>query len=499
LILGKMCYNNSMVINKVRNTILHNNLIEKGEHIVMGLSGGPDSVCLFYILNQLKEEFELSLHAVHINHQLRPGAAEEDQRYAEELCHRFGVPCRVDVYDVNRIAKEKGISSEDAGRQVRYQSFFEEAKSVSEKNGVPVKIAVAQNLNDQAETLLMRIMRGTGTEGLAGIEYKRKDRSGAVIIRPLLDVSRAEIEAFCKENNLNPRIDLTNLEPIYTRNKIRLELLPYIQENFNGNVMEAINRLSRIAKEDKNFFSQRIEELMFRHCEKIWSEGRDCADSVSFPIEVLREQHPALRHRLIMKLFESIGLDRDISAIHLEQADKLLLDGKTSSVAEFSSDYVMKISYGSAEFYKKRDNWDESFEYDINMNGITEIHELNKEIGVRILRRKEWENVNSERKTLDSTSFSCSMSYDEIQKSHCHLILRTRREGDYIVPLGMKGKKKLQDFFVDAKIKKENRDRIPLLCLGSEIIWIVGYRISENYKIQNHTKHMILLEFYSKK
>jgi len=250
-----------MITERVRNTIINNHLIEKGEHIVIGLSGGPDSVCLFHILCQLREELGIRLYAVHINHGLRPGAADEDQKYTEDLCARYQVPCRTFSFDVTRIARESGMSSEDAGRKVRYQSFFEVADQIENETGGSIKIAVAQNMNDQAETVLMRILRGTGTEGLVGIEYLRTEKNRG-IIRPLLDVTRAEIELYCKENGLDPRIDLTNLEPIYTRNKIRLELLPYLSENYNGNIVAALNRLSRIAKEDKDYFGRFTETIL---------------------------------------------------------------------------------------------------------------------------------------------------------------------------------------------------------------------------------------------
>ncbi|HML36544.1 MAG TPA: tRNA lysidine(34) synthetase TilS, partial [Bacillota bacterium] len=488
-----------MVREKVRSTILNNGLIEKGERIVVGLSGGPDSVCLFHVLYQLREELDIRLHGVHINHGLRPGAADEDQRYAESLCAEYQVPCDSFSFDVNRIARDEGISSEDAGRQVRYRSFFEVASRIAAETGCPVKIAVAQNMNDQAETLLMRIIRGTGIDGLAGIEYLRREK-GNVIIRPLLDVTREEIEEYCRENGLNPRIDKTNLEPIYTRNKIRLELLPYLRKNFNPNIDAALSRLSRIAKEDKDYFGQRAEEIIAKYA--AFSGGRaDIKDGnrgdrgvrVSVPAEILREAPPALRHRIVVRLLESIGLSKDITASHLEQADRLLKEGRTSASTDFTAGYAMKISYDAAEFYKKEELRSLNFEYEINVEGITEIPELNAGIGVKILRRQDWLNgkenngnngdVSGNSKGQKNGNGPWRLSFDKIEASGRRPVLRTRRQGDYIVPLGMKGRKKLQDFFVDEKYVREERDRIPLLCLGPEVIWVAGGRISENYKV----------------
>lgn len=481
-----------MITDKVKNTIIYNCLIEKGEHIVLGLSGGPDSVCLFHILFQLKEELGIHLHAVHINHGLRPGAADEDQRYVEWLCHEYQVPCHSFSFDVKRIAKEAGISGEDAGRQVRYQAFFDVAEQIAAETGSAVKVAVAQNMNDQAETVLMRILRGTGTDGLSGIEYKRTEKNKGIIIRPLLDVSRVEIEAYCRENHLEPQIDQTNLEPVYTRNKIRVELLPLLGDHFNPNIMIALNRLSKIAKEDKEYFRQRVEELFNLHTVSYGD------DRIGIPLHILAGEPPATRHRLIMRIFESIGLSKDITSAHLEQADRLLKEGRTSAETDFTSGYAMRISYQTVEFYKKEDNENLNFEYLLNLEGITEISELNAGIGVKILTRRDWEALEGNENKFGNGGSKCRLSYDKIAEKECMLVLRTRRQGDYIVPLGMQGRKKLQDFFVDEKVPKDERARIPILCLGSEVVWVVGSRINENYKVQDLTERIILLEYSTK-
>lgn len=481
-----------MITDRVKKTIFNNGLIEKGEHIVIGLSGGPDSVCLFHILYRLRNELEITLHAVHINHGLRPGAAEEDQRYAEKLCAEYQVDFHAFSFDVNRIARDSGISGEEAGRQVRYQSFFEVAEGIGTDTGRTVKIAVAQNMNDQAETVLMRILRGTGTDGLSGIEYMRREKDKGVIIRPLLDITREEIEAYCSANDLTPRIDLTNLAPIYTRNKIRLELLPFLSDRFNSNIVSALNRLSKIAKEDKLYFAQEVDALLAAQV-----DFKDGGRAV-VPLEVLRDQHPAVRRRTILRIFENIGLTKDITAVQLEQADRLLLEGKTSSTADFTAGYAMGITYEEVEFFKKSGNKSRGFEYDINLDGITKIAELNAVIGVKILRRQDGESRNRNGDSTENNNHTCRLSFDRIAESGCRLVLRTRRQGDYIIPLGMQGRKKMQDYFVDEKIPKGQRDRIPILCLGSEVIWIVGGRISEKYKVDSTTNRIIILEYSTK-
>ena len=478
-----------MITDRVKSTILNNSLTEKGEHIVIGLSGGPDSVCLFHILYRLREELDIRLHAVHINHGLRPGAADEDQRYAERLCAEHQVPCHSFSFDVNRIAKEKGLSGEDAGRLVRYESFFDVAGRIAAETGCRVKIAVAQNMNDQAETVLMRILRGTGTDGLCGIEYLRTEKDKGIIIRPLLDVSREAIETYCRENQLEPQIDQTNLEPIYTRNKIRLELLPYLSEQYNPNIIAALNRLSKIAKEDKSYFGQRVDELIALHA-VFRGQGR-----AGFPYSVLAAEPPAIRHRVIMRIFDHIGLEKDITAAHLEQADRLLKEGETSSAADFVSGYVMEISYDTVEFYKKEEKRRFDFEYILNLDGGTDISELNARIGVKILTRHDFENLGWKEHRSGNERNLYRLSYDKIAESGCDPVLRTRRPGDYIVPLGMTGRKKLQDFFVDAKIDRVERDTIPVIVdSAGRIVWVAGHALSDEFKVTDTTRDVVILK-----
>jgi tRNA(Ile)-lysidine synthase len=347
-------------------------------------------------------------------------------------------------------------------------------------------------MNDQAETVLMRILRGTGTDGLCGIEYLRTEKDKGIIIRPLLDVSREEIEAYCREYQLKPQIDQTNLEPIYTRNKIRLELLPYLSEQYNPNIIAVLNRLSKIAKEDKSYFGQKVDELIALNA--VFREP--CR--VGFPYPVLAGEPSAIRRRIIMRIFDHIGLKKDITAAHLEQADRLLLEGETSSATDFAAGYVMEISYDTVELYKKEDKQRFDFEYILNLAGDTDISELNARIGVKILTRHDWENLEWKEQRSGNERSICRLSYDKIAESGCVPVLRTRRPGDYIVPLGMTGRKKLQDFFVDEKRAREERDRTPILCLGSEVIWVAGGRINENYKVKDDTERIILLEYSTK-
>ena len=307
---------------QIRETICTHNLIEKGDHIVMGLSGGPDSVCLFHVLQKIAEEMQLIIHPVHINHRFRPGAAEEDQAYVEKLSQQYGLKAEVFTVDCNALAEELSMTSEEAGRKARYDAFLQ----VAEEIGGHVKIAVAHNANDQAETVLFRILRGTGMDGIAGMAYEREERRGAAgaggssfrIIRPLLDTWREDVEEYCSEMELHPVTDHTNNEELYARNKIRLDLIPYIEAKYNSNFQEGLVRMAKIAAADKDFFwtetAQAYERLKVPAAENLKvPAAAEAADSAGDAFAVvldwrgLAECHEALRHRVILKAFRRIS------------------------------------------------------------------------------------------------------------------------------------------------------------------------------------------------
>ncbi len=440
-----------MVKKIIKNTIEKYNLINANEHIVIGLSGGPDSVCLFSVLEELKDELEITLHAVHVNHGFRPGAADDDQKYVEELCREKGVECTSFMYDCNTIAKEQGLSSEEAGRKVRYESFMKVADGLAAK-GVPaekIKIAVAQNADDQAETVLFRLLRGTGTDGLAGMAYSRKEQN-ICVIRPLLDTWRKDIEAYCEEHGLAPRIDHTNLQPVYTRNKIRLELLPMLEQDFNVNIKESINRLSRIASEDKEY---------------LWQCAENAYKQLEISPGVLKQQElaqlaPAVRHRVIIKALQEQGLTQDVTSVHLEAADSILDASGESKTVEFPNNYKMAVRYGEVAFYC--DNSGSVNNYHLKI--------IVKEVVSPVMEKSpSGDSRNS--KVGYGVQFA-NFDYEKISALHgdVEIQLRTRREGDYMSIKG--GRKKIQDLFVDMKVPKEYRDSVLVAAIGNEILWL---------------------------
>lgn len=490
-----------MVTDRVRETIKEHNLIEKGEHIVIGLSGGPDSVCLFNVLTELSGEMSLTLHPVHVNHKFRPGAAERDQAYAENLCRKAGLECRSFEVDCTRLAGELRMTSEEAGRKARYDAFFNVAKEISKNGERSVKIAVAQNANDQAETLLFRLIRGTGTDGLAGIAYERNER-GFKVIRPLLDVYRDKIEAYCNEKNLNPVTDHTNSQPIYARNKIRLELIPLLETKYNENMKETLVRLSKIAKADKEYLWLQTEQA---YREVLTDSGENyavlCRNGTA-------ELHEAVRHRLIMKAFDAIGLSGDITEERLSAVDKLLSSGKETGMRtlEFPHGYRLKTAYDSIILTASQ-----------QAGAQPELcpERVRPEISVKIT--EEASEVERIRRSIIEGGMgkaSAAFDADKMEKRGCptgsgqDVRLRTRREGDFIRLSG--GEKKLRRLMIDMKIPSDMRELIYVAASGSEILWMmcgeslgentmicgkpVRDRFAEIYKIDESTRRILMVK-----
>lgn len=347
---------------KIRKTIEEKGLIAPKQHIVIGLSGGPDSVCLFNALKSIADEMELTIHPVHVNHKFRPGAAERDQQYVEELCRKSGLECHSFVVDCNKLAAEIGMTSEEAGRKARYDAFYQVAEKLRNENPETsrddIKIAVAQNANDQAETVLFRLLRGTGTDGLAGIAYEREER-GYKVVRPILDLYRDEIEEYCEYNGLHPVIDHTNEESVYARNKIRNELIPYLEREHNSNFKESMVRLARIASADKEYLWQQTEEA-YRELARIEYAEESCASeektalpcAVSMDREALAKLHPAIRHRVMLKAFAAIGLDSDVSEERIKAADSNIEKKQGPKTVQFPKGYVLEVAKGRVTMRK---------------------------------------------------------------------------------------------------------------------------------------------------
>ena len=298
----------NMLEDKVLNTIKRYEQIKSGDTIVVGVSGGPDSICLLNVLKNLQNELKINIVVAHINHMIRKEADSETE-FVQDFCKQRDIKCFVKKADVLQIAKEKKLGTEEVGRKIRYD-FFEEVKNLVGGN----KIATAHNANDNAETVLMNFLRGSGSTGLKGIEPIRDNK----LIRPIIECTRQEIEQYCNEKGLNPKYDKTNQENIYTRNKIRNMLIPYIQENFNPNIIETINRMSNLIATDEMYFKsivkQSYKETFISRTEK----------EIILDLKKFNVLEKVIKSRLIIyTINELLGTTNGIEKIHIEDVIKL--------------------------------------------------------------------------------------------------------------------------------------------------------------------------------
>ena len=295
---------------KVLNTIKKYNLIENGDKLVLAVSGGPDSLCMLDILNKIKNENKINFDFVvaHVNHMIREEAIGEE-RFVEKFCEKIDTKCYIKRIDVKNYAHNKKVGTEEAGRTLRYEFFAE----ILEKTGSN-KIAIAHNKNDRVETIIMNILRGTGLSGLKGIEPKR----GNKFIRPLIEIDRQEIECYCEKENLNPRIDKSNFENIYTRNKVRNIIIPYIKEEFNPNIIETVTRLSDVIVDEDRFLNNLTKEVY----ENILNEKQE--KEIVLELKEFNKQDKVIKNRIILyTITELMGSSKGIEKIHIEDIIKL--------------------------------------------------------------------------------------------------------------------------------------------------------------------------------
>lgn len=441
---------------------------------MLGLSGGPDSVCLFSVLCRLAEDMHLTIHPVHINHKFRPGAAEEDQAYVEELCRSKGLCCRSFVYDCPAIAKEQKLSPEEAGRNARYEAFFKVAQEIRSQ-GVPapkIAVAVAQNANDQCETILFRIMRGTGTDGLSGIAYKRDGEGGIAVIRPLLDITRDEIEKYCAEHNLNPRIDHTNSETVYTRNRIRLELIPYLAENFNSNIVETVNRLGRISAEDRDYLYLEARTIFDKIRQVAQdSQAEPTEQTVSIFTPPLENLHPAIRFRVYNIALDNAGMEGNVTRAHLEAVESVRLSESPSASADLADGFRVCRAYDKLIFSRAEKQGADKAKWKLTvMNRQEYCKFVEATQATRATQTTRASQAAQAAQAAETTRLYGAFS-GRVLETGARPELRTRRNGDTIAIKG--GTKKLQDFFTDCKVPRMYRDEMLLLAAGSRILWIL--------------------------
>lgn len=448
--------------NKVIETIKKFNMLNNGENIVVGLSGGADSCALTHILTRLSGKMDLHITAVHINHGIRGEEAERDEKSAEEFCRRLNIEFIAYHCDIPSEAAKRGIGEEEAGRLVRYEKFYETAEK---KNGA--KTAVAHNMNDKAETLIMNLCRGAGMKGLAGIKPV-----GGSIIRPLIFCTRDEIEKYCDDNNIEYCTDSTNLQNEYTRNKIRNILLPWLSENINPAAGMNMANASELLREEEEYLESKAQEQY----KKLLKDSGD--GFVSLNADGLASEHSVIRRRVLRIALRSLRPDmRDFGRKHIENAEDILM-GDTGRRISLPGGITVSKGYGLINILYDREKQG-AFCYDIEPGKKYFIKETERYVLLSLNEEKNIKNaVNICTKKID---------YDKIKDK---IQLRTRQTGDFISIKN--GRKKIKDIFIDDKILSDKRDSYPLLVCGKSVI-IVGDRLGTDYYVGQDTKNILYI------
>lgn len=450
-------------------------MMSRGDTIVVAVSGGPDSVCLLHILHSLCPALGIKLQVAHLDHLIRGTESEADALYVAKLVKKLSIPATIEKRDVKMYRKRHKISLEEAAREVRYNFLAE----VVANTGAGC-IAVGHTQNDNVETILLHLIRGTGMRGLRGLQpvtrWKLNEKN-LTVVRPLLEISREETLSYCARHRLHPRQDSTNLSLAPLRNRIRLELLPLLKR-YNPQVVTAILRTAHLAGDDIAYLEKHAADLWRRVASK---QG----DSIILDKESLRRLHPSLqRYILRLALEKQVGNLKDIEARHVEE---LLESFNSPAGKQISLPYglVFSIDYDRYILAKETSALSPfpviAGEYPVNIPGQTVVPGWYLQA-----------DIMSPGETIPSDdNFT---AYFDFSRTGKNLTIRPRKRGDRFQPLGMEETKKLADFMLDARISKDWRPHVPILCAGNKVLWVSGYRISESVKITNRTKQILRIK-----
>lgn len=456
-------------VDKVLDFCNEEKLLEKGDRIVVGVSGGADSVCLLQFLYEIRETWELSLYVLHVHHGIRGQEADRDAALVKEMADRLFLPFCLVKKNVPEIVKKEGLTEEETGRKVRYEAFEEYRREVGAD-----KIAVAHHEDDQAETVLFHLFRGTGPRGLCGIPARR-----GPIIRPLLCVTRQEIETFVCENELDYVIDGTNLVPQYTRNKIRIDLIPYVQREINE---QAIRHIAQAAEKNVKW-SRYIERQGEKAAERI-IQKRD--GNIFLSLEEFEKEDSVIRDEVIRLVFaEFVPGGKDIGQIHYKQV-KLLAKGSSGCQAHFPGNVVAVREYGQIRFGrpKLRDKEIFSLACPIPSSHIVDGNGERFRISLHVEDRSDLPVQ------IPQKDYTKWLDYDKIEGG---LVLRNPKEGDYFILNDKGDKKKLSRYYMDLKIPAGQRVHQLVLADGSHVVWAIPGRISHACRISEQTNKVLVV------
>ncbi len=456
------------MMKKIEQFIEKNHMIDNGDRIIAGISGGADSVCLLFVLLELQRTYDIEIIAVHVNHGIRGQDALADEQFTVDLCKKQNIKCVVFRKEVELIAKKRKQSVEEAGRDVRREAFFEVLK---EEHGT--KIATAHHQNDNAETFLMNLVRGTGLKGLGGI----RPVNGKVI-RPLLCMTRSEIEKFVRNKQCGWCTDETNNEQEYTRNKIRHSVLPVLEQQMNLHAIQHMNETMEQLRQVWDYMEMQAEVAM-ESCVEQTQEGE-----LQINKEDYEQLHEVVQSMVLKKcLSEVAGEQRNLTSAHIEAIAQLMNKqcGKSRNLP-YAVEAIRNYK-GILLRRRKQDKKQDMEALILNVPGKTVIPQKN--LIIKCVIRNADEMIMDE---IPQKIYTKWFDYDIIKGN---LTVRSRQTGDYIVIDKMGRKQKIKSYFVNEKIPADQRNLIPLICDGEKVIWIVGYRMSSACQVVKTTKKIL--------
>ena len=467
-----------MLRTQIRKTIKKKRLIEKGDRVLVCVSGGPDSMALLHLLMGYSKEWGIDLTVAHLDHMIRGGQSKKDADFVRNFCEKNRIDIICEKVDVKRHARSSKSSLEEVARDIRY-GFYQTAAFKSKAN----KIATGHTLDDQAETVLMRLIKGAGSRGLSGMPYKRL-LGNIWVIRPLLDVRRRDIEIYLKKNRISSRADASNLQTKYLRNRIRHVLMPLLEKKFNPNIKQNLCFLAETLSGEFDYMNN-IARNKFKALSAIEK------DSIAIKTKSLGRQHVSLQRLIIRNAIERLkGNLRKISYRHWEAIEAMLSDSGTArlslpgriSVTRKKGHIILSTGttgQSHAKRSKKTGLLDIPGELNMPELGIKVRAELVGKIPIfhRGKKRKKVEYINGDAVTSP-------------------LRVRTWRNGDKIRPLGMRGYKKMHDIFVDEKIDICERSKIPIVFSGQRMVWAGGVKLSDDFKVRGRSKKTIRLSLH---
>ncbi len=470
-------------VQQMHRFIAQHKMIEDGETVLVAVSGGADSLALLHGLSTLRSQLKCQLHVAHLNHCLRPDA-DADADFVRQHAVDLRLPCTIQRMEILHLAQQWKLSVEAAGRSARYQ-FYESV--ITEIDAT--KVALGHHQDDIAETVLMNLIRGSGATGLKGIAPVRD----AKFIRPLAGFTRQQIEAFLTSIGVVPRHDTTNTDTRYLRNRIRHELIPRLENAYNPNIKTGLTRTADVLRAESEYLDTAAREA-FEACRVQGPHKNVVLDRVAF-----RKHHIALQRRMLRQSVSEMSGDMsDLYFTHCEKMLHLIEAEASNAVLVLPNGLQFRRAYQQLIIERKPVETG-NFAYPVVPVGKTSIEVLNTEITAELGNIASCPTL-----ALPDGKFEAIFDYEKIRQVFAEpsleafpLTVRNRRQGDRFQPYGMRGTKKIKDFLIDAKVPRYERDSIPLLVCGDQILWIIGYTTSEVFKIESDTRQYLYLRYAS--